>query len=68
MVELNPYEYTIVSFLEEHPSRRFTASEIARNCGINLRTSTKHCNKLTRRKMIKKEEVRGKRTVLYFVE
>lgn len=68
MPELNPYEFTIISFIEEHPNRRFSASEIGRHCGINLRTSTKHCNKLYRRGLIKRERIRGKRTLLFYVE
>lgn len=68
MADLNPFEFTIVSFLQMHRGRKFTHSEIARHCGMNVKTAKKYCMSLSRRNIIKKEKVRNQRVPRYFVE
>jgi predicted transcriptional regulator len=66
--ELNPFEYTLLSFLGANEGQRFTSSEIAKHCKMNSRTSKKYCKELMIKKMIKSEKVRNQTNPRYFVE
>jgi len=68
--ELNPFEYTIFSFLQTNEGRKFTASEIATGCNMNLRTAHKYSDTLFFRKLIKRESLKTRQvrpTLMYYI-
>lgn len=66
MPNLNPFEFTIYSFLERNPERRFTQSEIAEKCKINIRTVNKYIPKLVKKHKLIKSEKDRKNYVFYY--
>lgn len=66
MIDLNPFEYTILSFFRVNGGRKFTHVEIAKHCKINIRTARVYCQRLYNRNLIKRELLRNEKKVVFF--
>lgn len=57
-LKLNPFEFTIYSYLKENRGMSFSHIELAEKCGMNTRTALKYSESLVKKKLILKEKIR----------